>query len=191
MAKHPEFFSGTYVQAIREGELKGVLEVVLERLAGGTYVFGTIPAYSKQANIARENKQVLVHLAGHARTEPEHALLGLLMSGENQALQYLRTADINAWELKWELQQHLASLPKGQVWQGLSDSLKEVRQVASSKADEDGTIVIGTLYLLLGLAEVESTSASRLLREAGVTAEGIRAHITRSPVTETAVNAAD
>jgi ATP-dependent Clp protease ATP-binding subunit ClpA len=103
----------------------------------------------------------------------------------------LRTADINAWELKWELQQHLASLPKGQVWQGLSDSLKEVRQVASSKADEDGTIVIGTLYLLLGLAEVESTSASRLLREAGVTAEGIRSYIARSPVTETAVNPAD
>jgi ATP-dependent Clp protease ATP-binding subunit ClpA len=113
------------------------------------------------------------------------------MSGENQSRDYLRTAGVNAWKLKWELQQHLAALPKGQEWQGLSDSLKEVRRVENVRADEDGMIVIGTLYLLLGLAEMESTLASRLLREAGVTAGGIRAYLTRSPVTETAVNPAD
>ncbi|MES2462814.1 MAG: sigma-70 family RNA polymerase sigma factor [Armatimonadota bacterium] len=191
MAKHPRFFSETYVQAIREGELKGVLDVVLERLANGTYVHGAVPAHSQEANHAQENMQVLVHLAGHSRTEAEHALLGLLMSGENQALHYLKRRGISTWKLKWELQQHLAALPKGQPWQGFSDSLQKVRQIESSEAEKDGTIVIETLYLLLGLTAVEDTLSSHLLRGAGVTFESIRVFIAGERAIETAVKASD
>lgn len=191
MARHPKYFSETYVSAIREGELKGVLEVVLQRLADGTYVLGTIPSPSFQANIAVENERILVHLAGHEYTETEHALLGLLMCGENQSLHYLKSIRVGSRKLKWELHQHLANLPKGLPYQGASSSLREVHQVEAAEAEKNDTIVIETLYLLLGLVAVENTLASRLLREAGVTTEGIRVYIAGERATETAVKATD
>ncbi|MBC8102777.1 MAG: sigma-70 family RNA polymerase sigma factor, partial [Cytophagales bacterium] len=137
MAKHPRFFSETYIQAIREGEIKGVLEIALDQLASGTYTSGAIPSASRQAGIVWENMQILVSLTGHAHTEPEHALLALLMSGSNQAVDYLKTAGVNTWNLKQEMQQRLAKLPKGQSWQGLSESLKEVHQKEAAAAKEN------------------------------------------------------
>ncbi|MBC8101519.1 MAG: hypothetical protein H7Z41_02890 [Cytophagales bacterium] len=54
-----------------------------------------------------------------------------------------------------------------------------------------GGEMIGTLYLLLGLTEVENTLPARLLREAGISAEALRTYIAREPTTETAVQATD
>ena len=108
--------------------------------------------------------------------EPEHVLLGLLMVGESSAAKFLRDSRVNLWKLRWDLQRHLATLPKGQAV-GLSSVLQSVSQQGASEAEKDGSILIGTLYLMLGLMETKNAFAYQLLLEAGVTTEAIRKQI--------------
>ncbi|MBI4161119.1 MAG: ATP-dependent Clp protease ATP-binding subunit ClpC, partial [Acidobacteria bacterium] len=120
--------------------------------------------------------------AGHREITPEHLLLGILLEGEESALEILRRAEIFPENLRADLERnHLAA--RGEVSTTVeipfSEEAKRVLGLAEEEADRMLHPHVGTEHLLLGLLRAEGSPGGRLLRDRGMRLFAVREEVVR------------
>ena len=118
----------------------------------------------------------------HEYVGTEHILLGLIREGEGVAAAVLQNLSVDLEEIQQRIEE---TVKQGKASQATGPDLpytsraKKVLELAMSEARELGHSYVGTEHLLIALLEPEAGGASRLLRDAGLTADGVNAAITR------------
>lgn len=175
MARHPEFFRDDYVRAIRTGEVVGRLEVVLSRLAQGTYSDALIKPVSNHAGEAFVLAYQKAQERGHRSVRAEHLLLGILQVSECAAVRLMEHFGVDTIALHAQAEE-LVAAPAAARFEGLGPEEERAGEIADEEAARRGDPEVGTLHLLLGLLLVPgSNGAVRLLTNAGVSVERVRA----------------
>ena len=102
-----------------------------------------------------------------------HLFLALLNQEQGVVWPLLQKAGINVSRVRDEIEQEIIRLPRqeGGAEPALSRELTAVFDQADAEAQSLGDAYISTEHLVLGLADVKGTSAKRLLRENGVSAD--------------------
>lgn len=120
----------------------------------------------------------LVQSLGQQAIEPEHLLAGVLKVGENVTNFLFQKLGMNGQQISTVLERQIASLPKvsgGEPY--LSRDANEVLQKAVTCSKELGDEYVSLEAIILALLNVKST-ASTLLKDAGMTEKGLRSAIT-------------
>lgn len=118
---------------------------------------------------------------GHQRFTPEHLLKALLDDDEGLAAGLIKNAGGDAPEVLQAVDLALSKFPKvegdgaGQLY--LAPEMVRVFAAADEAAKKAGDSFVTVEYLLLALALEQSCDASRILRQTGVTPEGLNAAI--------------
>jgi len=128
-----------------------------------------------------EAAQLSATTAGHTQTEPLHLLVALLRQEDGTARTLAAKSGVDAAELTARAEQALAALPSatGATVQqpaaspALTRVLASAIDLAASMKDD----YVTTEHLLVATATVES-SASKVLADAGLTADGLRDQVT-------------
>jgi hypothetical protein len=167
MRGRPRFFGEAYLRAIREGEMTGTLEAVLEGLAQGTYGVGSVPILSWNHAGARNTANGEARRRGHSAVTPEHQLLGLLLQEQSRAVRDLVGAGVDVPALRSAAASLLDGVPAFEGEPHATAEAQAVRRAAFNLAAAEGTTDVGTQFLLRALLEAEGTEAARLLRAAG------------------------
>ena len=126
---------------------------------------------------AVQNAQEIASSYSNQSIEPEHLLAALVQDSEGVVVPILQKVGANVNFLKIKINEAIEKLPKvqgsGLGNQNLSSALAQVFESARKEAGELKDEYISTEHLLLGLLEVKSALAGRLLRDQGVTKDGI------------------
>lgn len=120
----------------------------------------------------------LVQSLGQQAIEPEHLLAGVLKVGENVTNFLFQKLGMNGQQISTVLERQIASLPKvsgGEPY--LSRDANEVLQKAVTCSKELGDEYVSLEAIILALLIVKST-ASTLLKDAGMTEKELRSAIT-------------
>ncbi len=128
-----------------------------------------------------EAAQVSATTAGNSATEPIHLLVALLQQQEGTARTLVAKAGVDAAALTRQAEGVRDALPQASgatVQQpGASAALTRVLAAAMDLASSMKDDYVATEHLLIATATVES-SAQQLLRDAGLTADGLREGLT-------------
>jgi ATP-dependent Clp protease ATP-binding subunit ClpB len=129
---------------------------------------------AQEALIAAQNAAKQSSRAG---VEPEDLLLALLNQPDGIPVAVLSRIGVNAGNLKSQIEQALAREPKvyGQGEVSAGPGLRRALETAQSEAERLKDEYISTEHLLLGIAADRTTTAGRLLAQAGVDREKIYA----------------
>ncbi len=126
---------------------------------------------------AVQNAQEIASSYSNQSIEPEHLLGALIQDSEGIVVPILQKVGANVNFLKIKINEAIEKLPKvqgsGLGNQNLSSALGQVFESARMEAGELKDEYISTEHLLLGLLEAKSSLAGRLLRDQGVTKDGI------------------
>ena len=134
--------------------------------------------YTEKARLVIFYARHEASLFGSPCIETEHLLLGLLREDKRVAYRFLRS-DTTDEAIRKKIEQHTlirekiptsADLP-------LSNESERVLTYAAEEAERLANKYIGTDHLLLGLLREEDGFAAELLRDGGVTLEGVRLHL--------------
>jgi ATP-dependent Clp protease ATP-binding subunit ClpB len=147
-----------------------------------------------------QSAQTLALRSGHQRLTPEHLLSVLIDDKEGLAANLIAAAGGRSEQVRQGVNQALAKLPKvegagaGQVF--LSPEFARLIEAAQGIADKAGDSFVTAERLLLALALASGTPAADILRNAGLTAQGLNAAINdvrkgRTADSATAENAYD
>ncbi|MDQ3856050.1 MAG: AAA family ATPase [Chloroflexota bacterium] len=118
---------------------------------------------------------------GHSYLDPEHILLGILEQPEGPAQDLLRRLDTDTDTIKRQLETALRGSQPSTPNRGLqaqvyvSARVRDLGTRAASEADENGDAYISTEHILIALANDRNGGAGRLLNNAGITADRLRA----------------
>jgi ATP-dependent Clp protease ATP-binding subunit ClpB len=156
--------------------------------------------YTERAKGFVQSAQALALREGHQQFAPEHLLKVLLDDAEGLAAGLIRKSGGRPDHALAQTEHALARRPKvsgggaGQVY--LSPELARVFEQAQKVADKAGDKFVTAERLLLALALEPTGEAHRVLRDAGVTAQGLNAAINelrkgRTADTASAENAYD
>lgn len=120
--------------------------------------------------------------AGHTEITPEHLLFGLLVEGEEVAMELLRRSEIYPEVLRAELEKyHLAR--RGEVSTSVevpfSAETKRILKMAEEEADRLLHPYVGGEHLLIGLLRMDSSPGGEMLRERGLRLYAVREEIVR------------
>ena len=123
--------------------------------------------------------------AKHSHVGTEHVLMGILDEGGNVAVKVLADLDVEADDLRAELQASMAPAAKGKVkGKGKAEGhlpftpvSKRALELTAKEALRLGHNYVGSEHLLLGLLATEEGVASKVLRRMG-----IELHTTRQAV---------
>ncbi|MBI2619677.1 MAG: ATP-dependent chaperone ClpB [Ignavibacteriales bacterium] len=126
---------------------------------------------------AVQNAQEIASSSNNQIIEPEHLLAALIQDSEGIVTPILQKMGANLNYLKIKINETIEKLPKVQEGglgnQHISSSLGSVFETAQKEAGQLKDEYVSTEHLLLGLAALKSSEASRLLKDQGVTKEGI------------------
>ena len=133
--------------------------------------------FTEKAQEALLNAQELVRQFHHTQMESEHLLLALIEQADGIVPQVLAKAGLTPAALRGRLRAELERLPKvtGQTPEGLviSPGVRHALESAQAEAQRLHDEYVSTEHLLMGLASVREGGASRLLGEAGLTADAL------------------
>ncbi|OLC29627.1 MAG: ATP-dependent chaperone ClpB [Armatimonadetes bacterium 13_1_40CM_64_14] len=133
--------------------------------------------FTEKAQEALLNAQELVRQFHHTQMEGEHLLLALVEQADGIVPQVLAKAGLTPAALRGRLRAELERLPKvtGSTPDGLviSPGVRQSVESAQAEAQRLGDEYVSTEHLLMGLASVREGGASRILAEAGLTADAL------------------
>src|SRR5271154_311323 len=146
-----------------------------------------------------QSAQGLALRSGHQQFTPEHLLKVLIDDEEGLAARLINAAGGNDAAVRRGVEQALAKLPKvqggsGQVY--LAQDTAKLLDNAEQAAKKAGDSFVTAEYMLLALVLATGTEAGKILKEAGVTAQGLNGAIAnlrkgRTADSATAENAYD
>ena len=125
---------------------------------------------------AVQNAQEIASSYNNQAIEPEHLLAALVQDSEGVVLPILQKLGANVNYLKIKVNEVLEKLPKTQgpaASQYVSPTLAMVFETAQKEAAALKDEYISTEHLVLGLIDEKSSGAGKLLRDQGVTKEGV------------------
>ncbi len=137
--------------------------------------------YTERARGFVQSAQSLALREGHQRFTPEHLLKVLLDDSEGLSARLITASGGNATQALAATEQALAKLPKvegsgaGQVY--LAPETARLFDNAQKIADKAGDSYVTVERLLLALALEHGTDSAKILKDAGVTAQGLNAAI--------------
>jgi len=119
---------------------------------------------------------------GHGQVDTEHIFLAMLEQPEGVTSQVLENLGASAEAMRVQIEEHLRGSPKmagasphptavAQVF--ITPRLKRVMEVASQEAGKLKDEYISTEHLLLAIASERSGASARILKDQGVTKQGI------------------
>jgi ATP-dependent Clp protease ATP-binding subunit ClpB len=133
--------------------------------------------FTEKAQEALLNAQELVRRFHHSQMESEHLLLALVEQADGIVPQVLAKAGLTPAALRGRLRAELERLPKvtGPTPDGLviSPGVRQALETAQAEAQRLRDEYVSTEHLLMGLANVAEGGASRILAEAGLTADAL------------------
>src|SRR6185437_9813832 len=123
-----------------------------------------------------QSAQGLALRSGHQQFTPAHLLKVLLDDEEGLAARLIKAAGGNDATARQGVERALAKLPKveggsGQVY--LAPETARLLDSAEQAAKKAGDSFVTAEYLLLALAMAQGTEAARVLKDAGVTPQGL------------------
>ena len=120
---------------------------------------------------------------GGPEVQPEHMLLGILRSDRNLANR-LFPAELTSQAIRARIEQSQPTRERVSTSVDLPLSRESKRALAygAEEAERLGSPTIEVVHLLIGFAREESTLASQILREAGITPEQLREEAAGSAV---------
>ena len=126
---------------------------------------------------AVQNAQEIATSYGNQTMEPAHLLAALLQDSEGIVVPLLQKVGANVNYLKIKINEELDSLPKvqgaGLGNQHLSPALGQVFEAAQKEASQLKDEYISTEHLLLGLVGSKASGAAKLLKDQGVSKDGV------------------
>ncbi len=130
---------------------------------------------------AVQNAQEIAANYGNQSIEPEHLLAALIQDSEGIVVPMLQKLGANVNYLKIKINEAVEKLPKvqgaGLGNQHLSSAIGQVFEIAQKEAQQLKDEYVSTEHLLLGMLDETSqgggSSAGRLLRDQGVTKDGV------------------
>ena len=137
--------------------------------------------YTERARGFVQSAQSVAMREGHQRFTPEHLLKVLLDDEEGLSSRLIGAAGGNAKQALAETEQALAKLPRvegsgaGQIY--LAPETARLFDNAQKIADKAGDSYVTVERLLLALALEKGTEAAKILKDAGVTAQGLNTAI--------------
>src|SRR5476649_592869 len=136
--------------------------------------------YTERARGFIQSAQSLALREGHQQFTPEHLLKVLLDDEEGLAARLITAAGGRDAQVRTATEAALKKLPKvqggsGQVY--LAQETARLLDNAESLAKKAGDSFVTAEYLLLALVLASGTEAAKILKEAGVTAQGLNATI--------------
>ncbi|MFB0564910.1 MAG: ATP-dependent chaperone ClpB [Candidatus Aminicenantaceae bacterium] len=111
---------------------------------------------------------------GHQELGPEHLLWSFLNQEENIVVAVLGKMGVNLSKIREELETYLKGLPKvsgGEVY--ISSLLRKIMNNAQKEADKLKDEYISTEHLFLALLKDDSSAASRILKQNGVSEDAV------------------
>ena len=112
---------------------------------------------------------------GHQELKPEHLLWTFLNQEENIVNSVLTKIGVSASKILEDLESALSKIPKikggGEVY--LSSSMRKIMNDAQKEADKLKDEYISTEHLFLAILKEDSSEASRLLKESGVSEDAL------------------
>src|SRR6201991_121533 len=158
-----------------------------------------IEKFTERARGFIQSAQSLALREGHQQFVPEHLLKVLIDDEEGLAARLINAAGGRDTQVRTGVEAALKKLPKvqggsGQVY--LSQDAARVLDSAEQVAKKAGDSFVTAEYLLLALVLASGTESGRILKDAGVTAQGLNAAIAglrkgRTADSATAENAYD
>src|SRR3954466_12450389 len=158
-----------------------------------------IEKFTERARGFIQSAQSLAVREGHQQFVPEHLLKVLIDDEEGLAARLINAAGGRDAAVRQGVEAALKKLPKvqggsGQVY--LSQDAARVLDGAEQAAKKAGDSFVTAEYLLLALVLASGTDAAKILKDAGVTAQGLNAAIAqlrkgRTADSATAENAYD
>jgi ATP-dependent Clp protease ATP-binding subunit ClpB len=137
--------------------------------------------YTERSKGFIQSAQGLALRSGHQRLTPEHLLKLLLDDKEGLAANLIRTSGGQPERALSQTEAELAKLPRvegggaGQVY--MAPEMARIFEQAEKLAEKAGDSYVTAERLLLALALSTGTAAARILKDAGVTAQGLNAAI--------------
>jgi len=138
--------------------------------------------YAKFTDRARKVMQLANQEAqrfNHEYIGTEHVLLGLVKEGSGVAANVLRNLDVDLRKIRLEVEKLIQSGPDpveiGRLPQ--TPRAKKVIEYAMEEARKLNHNYVGTEHILLGLIGVRDGVAAQVLKNLGLTAEGIRQEV--------------
>ena len=137
--------------------------------------------YTERSKGFIQSAQGLALRSGHQRLAPEHLLKVLLDDKEGLAANLIRAAGGQPEKALAQTEAELAKLPKvegggaGQVY--MAPETARLFEQAEKIAQKAGDSFVTAERLLMALALASGTPAARILKDAGVTAQGLNAAI--------------
>ena len=137
--------------------------------------------YTERSKGFIQSAQGLALRSGHQRLTPEHLLKVLLDDKEGLAANLIRTSGGQPERALSQTEAELAKLPRvegggaGQVY--MAPEMARIFEQAEKLAEKAGDSYVTAERLLLALALSTGTAAARILKDAGVTAQGLNAAI--------------
>ncbi len=126
---------------------------------------------------AVQNAQEIASSYSNQAIEPEHLLAALVQDSEGIVVPLLQKLGANVNYLKIKINEAVETLPKvqgsGLGNQNLSPALGQLFEQAQKEAAQLKDDYVSTEHLLLGLVELKSSAAAKLLRDQGITTAGL------------------
>jgi predicted dehydrogenase len=150
--------------------------------AGTGFAFGTVadpldlhhlsPLAQQVLRFAREEARRLHHYF----VGTEHILLGVLQVGQGTAIELLTGHGMGLDRIRSEILKQVGPGPQQAIIGGIpvTPRTRKVLALAAREARLAGRTTVGTEHILLGLLLDGDGIAARVLRELGMTAEGVR-----------------
>ena len=137
----------------------------------------TLDKFTIKAQEAVQEAVSVAQSAQNQAIEPVHLLLGVMAKGNDIVNFVFQKLGINPQQIQTLTQQEIAHLPKVQGGQAyLSSSTNEVLSKAMERSNKLGDEFVSIEPLLQAIFEVNST-ASRILKDAGCTRDGLQKSI--------------
>ncbi len=140
-----------------------------------------IEKFTERARGFLQSAQGLALRSNHQTLKPEHLLKVLLDDEEGLAARLIRTAGGRPEQALQQTEMALAKIPKvegagaGQIY--MAPETARLLDAAEQAAKKAGDSFVTAEYLLLALAMAQGTNSARVLKDAGVTAQGLNAAI--------------
>ncbi len=133
--------------------------------------------FTMKSQEALQNAQEIASSYGNQLLEPEHLLAALVQDAQGTVVPILQKIGVNLGTIRIRVNEVLDRLPKvsgaALTGQSMSQPLGRVLEAAQKAAGDLKDDYVSTEHLLLALVETGDGAASRLLRDNGVTVEGV------------------